>query len=52
MINIGKRACGTDRFRWFYHPLLPQNEKEFFHFFVWFGKNWYVCWHKKPKKAL
>lgn len=28
MIVIGKRAYGTDQFRWFYHPLLPENEKE------------------------
>lgn len=51
MIVIGKRAYGTDRFRWFYHPLLPQKEKEFFHFFVWFGKNWYICWHKDCSQA-
>ena len=45
MIAIGKRVYGTDQFRWFYHPMLPQNEKEFFHFFVWFGKNCYICYY-------
>ena len=43
MIKIGKRLHGTDRFRWFYHPLLQQNEKEYFHFFVWVGKHWFIA---------
>ena len=49
-IQIGLRAYGTDDFKWFYHPLLRENEKQWYHFFVWFGHNIYICWHKKEAK--
>ena len=34
-------------FKWFYHPLLKTNEKQFFVFFVWIGWHFYVCLRKK-----
>ena len=49
MITIHKRKYGTDEFKWFYHPMLPQNEKKYFHFLVWVGKHWLIAWPKKLK---
>lgn len=46
MITICRRKYGTDKFRWFYHPMLPQNERDNFHFFVWIGKHWCIAWPK------
>lgn len=51
IIRIGRFSIGIryrDRkFRWFYHPLLPCNEKAEFRFFVWIGWHLYACWERK-----
>ena len=47
MITICRRKYGTDKFRWFYHPMLPQNERDNFHFFVWIGKQWCIAWQRR-----
>lgn len=43
---IGKRNSHTDCFKWFYHPMLRINEKQVYHFFVWFGWHLYICLYR------
>lgn len=50
---IGKRAMGTNKFRWFYSPMLKQTRKaNGFIFFWWFGHNWYICLKKTNGKCV
>lgn len=44
-IEIGiRKSCG--KFEWFYHPLLPYNEKRYFVYYVWIGWHLYLCIRK------
>jgi hypothetical protein len=50
IIDVGKRLHETDKFYFFYTPLLKENRKENFWFFWWMGRRWYVCCPKKKAK--
>lgn len=49
-MKIGKFEIGIRKscrkFKWFYHPMLPYNEKRFFVFYVWIGWHFYMCVRK------
>ena len=49
-LYAGIRKYGREKFRWFYHPLLEENEREWFHFFVWVGHYFYVCLERRRKE--
>lgn len=44
--SIGQRKCGTDKFHFFYCPLLKSDKKKYFNFFWWIGKHWYIVLKK------
>lgn len=46
--EAGIREYGRNKFHWFYHPLLEENEYSYFEFFVWFGWHLYLCFRKEP----
>ena len=52
-IYIGKRACGRNKFRWFYSPMFKQNMKSCgIIIFWWLGHNWYFCLKKTNGKYV
>lgn len=51
-LSFGKRMYFTNKFRFFYCPLLKENRKKHFWFFWWIGKRWYIAMHKYPKEAV
>ena len=41
---IGKRYYGTNKFRWFYTPILKSTKKaEGILIFWWVGRKWFFC---------
>ena len=50
-MQIGRFGFGIRKYarelKWFYHPMLKENEEQFFVFFVWIGWHFYVCLRKK-----
>ena len=49
-IEFGRRINKTDKFYFFYVPILRTWYHDEFWFFWWIGKNWYVCFQKKKRK--
>ena len=49
-LYIGLRHCTTQKFRWFYHPLLPAHERRLFKFFVWIGWHFYAFMDLKKEE--
>ena len=49
-IFFGRRLCGTNKFHFFYSPVLSDWYHKEFWFFWWFGKHWYICCPKKKKE--
>lgn len=46
-MEFGKRLNGTDKFHFFYVPVLRPWYHEEFWFFWWIGKKYYICFPKK-----
>lgn len=54
-LSMGIRQCKTKDFKWFDCPLGKGWRKrplwsEQFHFFWWFGHQWYIAFRKKTTK--
>lgn len=49
-IYIGERACGRNKFRWFYSPMLKKTMKtNGIIIFWWLWYNWYFCLKKNEQ---
>ena len=50
---IGKRCYGTNKFRWFYTPILKSTKKEEgILIFWWIGRKWYFCLKRTDGKKV
>ena len=50
---IGKRYYGTNKFRWFYTPMLKSTKKaEGILIFWWIGRKWYFCLKRTNSKRV
>ena len=52
-LSIGKRMCGTNKFRWFYSPMSKYTKKgEGILIFWWIGRRWYFCLKRTDGKRV
>ena len=52
-LSIGKRCFGTNKFRWFYTPMLKKTKKEEgILIFWWIGRRWYLCLRRTDGKRV
>ena len=50
---IGKRYYGTNKFRWFYTPILKSTKKaEGILIFWWIGRKWFFCLKRADGKRV